>query len=633
MATIRPPMPANILPPFKGQLLISPPLDQENAMYESTASFPVYPVANTIPFGTIAKKNKKYPYARPRRATTRLAGPKTAITGESGNNAPLQAVKHRQNFSLGRQQGQQIQRNVSFSKPQKQGDMQIDSYPPSSTSLPSIDERADVRPAQGQTAFVPLKLPRVKIPPVDPSAFCYGRLAEVPPPYVLSHVKQASPEMLRCASLYRPITSCSPSNAHDSTSPSANLPDSHSGPIDISPSDTVRFGIPAGSVLPPNSVFQQLGGGLEPTHCLAVRPRARSTGGQRSWNEQTSFGSAGNAEEGEVGRMIPIHQMVYASQCAYFPRPIVYVPSDRSASTVTSPFSPTFTASSSASTSQMPLSPLSPISSLAGLAQESDAMHQQRDIRTESQPHSQQRRGSDASDRTITSPSGLATIEEEPSPQFQLDPRLNTATSTRSDDNITTDQPQISASTTLVSDANGMENSYPHLLSPVIDLPLVHVTVPFPSLMAPLHGWLYNPSPPILLASLLDLPRDTAATQDDAADRTSKSQSPAVQRLAALPVHSLFVRMQKIHKLWSNTVALGLSDQMLWRVMDRAWDCFVSALKLKGGEAAYEVSLGPMGRGEWSLDGQSEVVRKFSMATIRDSKSRAGSVSSTSSRQ
>jgi hypothetical protein len=166
------------LPPFHGQSIASPH-DQDDTMYDPTTSFPVHSVANTVPFGTTAKKNKKYPYARPRRATTRLAGPKTAITGESGKKAPLQAVKHRQNFSLGRQQVKQIQRNVSFSKPQKQGDMQADLHEPPSTSLSCINERADVRPAQGQTAFVPLKLPRVKIPPVDPSAFCYGRLAEV----------------------------------------------------------------------------------------------------------------------------------------------------------------------------------------------------------------------------------------------------------------------------------------------------------------------------------------------------------------------------------------------------------------------------------------------------------------------
>ncbi|KAJ9121146.1 hypothetical protein QFC24_004820 [Naganishia onofrii] len=597
-------------------------------MYDPTASFPVHSVANTVPFGTTAKKNKKYPYARPRRATTRLAGPKTAITGESGKKAPLQAVKHRQNFSLGRQQVKQIQRNVSFSKPQKQGDMQTELYEPPSTSLSCINEKADVRPAQGQTAFVPLKLPRVKIPPVDPSAFCYGRLAEVPPPYVLSHVKQASPEMLRCASLYRPIMS------PDSASPTS-LPNSHQRPIDIVPSDTVRFRIPAGSVLPSDGVFQQLGGGLEPTHCLAVRPRTKSVGGQQSSNERTPFGSAGTVEEGEVGRMIPIHfilissQMVYASQCAYFPRPVVYVPSERSTATVTSPFSPSFTASSSASTSQLPLSPLSPVSPMAGIAHESDAMQQQPDMQAQTLPNSQRRRKSDASDRTVTSPSGLSDIEEESTPPFQLDPRLNTATPTRT--NTVNDQPQISASTTLVSEINNMQDSHPHLLAPIIDLPLVHVTVPFPSLMAPLHGWLYNPSPPILLASLLDLPRDTAAPPDKAEDQTSKSRPPAVQRLAALSLHSLFSRMQKIHKLWSNTVALGISDHMLWRVMDRAWDCFVSALKLKGGEAAYEVSLEAATQTEWNLDSQSEVVRKFSMATIRDSSSRAASVNSTSS--
>ncbi|KAJ9120788.1 hypothetical protein QFC22_002722 [Naganishia vaughanmartiniae] len=589
MTSIQPsPMTSTIvLPPFQAQMAMSPRSEQENTMYHPATPFPTHTVPNTIPFGTTAKKNKKYPYARPRRATTRLAGPKTAVTGETGKKAPLQAVKHRQNFSLGRQQVQQIHRNVSFSKPpHKHGPMETDTYPPSSTTLSSINERSYVKPTQSQTAFVPLKLPRVKIPPVDPSAFCYGRLAQVPPPYVLSHVKQAAPEMLRYASLYRPIESCSFPNAPNSASPpSATFPNSHQRPIDIVPSDTVRFGIPAGRTPPMDSVFQHLGGGLEPTHCLAVRPRSRSTQGQQSSNKETSFGSAGNAEEGEVGRMIPIHQMVYASQCAYFPRPVVYVPSDRSASTVTSPFSPSFTVSSSASTSQMPQSPVSPSSSMVGLAQESGTL-QQRNTSARSESRSRRRRGSDASDRTVTSPPGMTTIAEESGPSFQLDHGLTTATSTRSI-NIVHDDPQISASTTLVENANNME----------------------------------------------DLPCDTPVTRDTATEATSKSQPPVIQRLAALPVHSLFVRMQKIHKLWSNTVALGISDQMLWRVMDRAWDCFVSALRLKGGEAAYEVSLEAPRYGEWSLESQSEVVRKFSMATIRDANSRAGSVSSTSSGQ
>lgn len=117
--------------------------------------------------------------------------------------------------------------------------------------------------------------------------------------------------MLRCASLYRPITS------PDSASPTS-LPNSHQRPIDIVPSDTVRFRIPAGSVLPSDGVFQQLGGGLEPTHCLAVRPRTKSVGGPQSSNERTPFGSAGNVEEGEVGRMIPIQYVCFPSRYISF---------------------------------------------------------------------------------------------------------------------------------------------------------------------------------------------------------------------------------------------------------------------------------------------------------------------------
>ncbi|KAJ9108120.1 hypothetical protein QFC19_002587 [Naganishia cerealis] len=254
-----------------------------------------------------------------------------------------------------------------------------------------------------------------------------------------------------------------------------------------------------------------------------------------------------------------------------------------------------------------------------------------RDIEAQMNPGGAQRRGSDASDCTVTSPSTLPVIVEELNPSFELDPQLNTATPTPPGNNNMNGQPQISASTTPVSDTIDPENAGTRSLASIVDLPLVHVSVPFPSMMAPLHGWLYNPSPPILLASLLDIPRDAREPQDDSTNTSSTSLPPAVRRLSALSVHSIFVRMQRIHKLWSNTVALGVIDEMLWKVMDRAWDCFVSALKLKGGEAVYEVSLETASRGEWGLDSNSEVVRKFSMATIRDANSSAGSVSSTSS--
>lgn len=154
-------------------------------------------------------------------------------------------------------------------------------------------------------------------------------------------------------------------------------------------------------------------------------------------------------------------------------------------------------------------------------------------------------------------------------------------------------------------------------LSRMVNLPMVHVTVPHPSGMALVHGWLYNPSPPMLLATLLDLPRPAGST---------RTIPPVSARLAALPVHALLERMQKIHKLWSNVVALGISDPVLWKVMDRAWDTLVATVEQRGGEAVQEVPLGQFGRDEQGMGVNSEVVRKFSMTTIKDPRSRGGSV-------
>lgn len=72
--------------------------------------------------------------------------------------------------------------------------------------------------------------------------------------------------------------------------------------MDILPSDTIRFDIPVHETRQ-DATLNTLGG-LEPTHCLAVRPRTRS-------NEQTSknemaFGSTLQSKAEEVGRMIPI---------------------------------------------------------------------------------------------------------------------------------------------------------------------------------------------------------------------------------------------------------------------------------------------------------------------------------------
>lgn len=187
-------------------------------------------------------------------------------------------------------------------------------------------------------------------------------------------------------------------------------------------------------------------------------------------------------------------------------------------------------------------------------------------------------------------------------------------------------QPQSPANPTSTHNSNPSNahasSTHPPLAA-LVDLPMIHVTIPHPSEMNLLHGWLYNPSPPLLLSALLDLPKPT----DD-----GQSHPPAVptipQRLSALPVRSILERMQRTHRVWGNVVAFGIADPTLWKVMDRAWDILVDTLKNRGGESVREVALfesQEMGEG---LEVHNEVVRKFSMATIRDPRSRAGSATS-----
>jgi hypothetical protein len=111
-----------------------------------------------------------------------------------------------------------------------------------------------------------------------------------------------SPSMLRSAALYRPVPP-PPNNASGTHLSNASATETSVTPdvMDILPSDTLRFEIPA-DVARDHPTLSTLYG-LEPTHCLAVRPRLRSDG--RTAKTEGTFGSTASEAE-EVGRMIPI---------------------------------------------------------------------------------------------------------------------------------------------------------------------------------------------------------------------------------------------------------------------------------------------------------------------------------------
>lgn len=295
--------------------------------------------------------------------------------------------------------------------------------------------------------------------------------------------------------------------------------------------------------------------------------------------------------------------MVYASQCSNFPRPVDYAPEGRRSGLV-SPVSATGSL----------LSPTSPVI-----------------VSTSAYPSSTNQDPSQSFDEATTPTQANARsplpsiVEEASTPPARHDSEMQDETTPIARPR----SPHTGLPETSSASFTSMQLDYPERihtqalsLTQVVDLPMVHVTVPHPSGMNLVHGWLYNPSPPILLATLLDLPRPEGAVP---------VMPPVSKRLAALPVPAILERMQKIHKLWSNVVALGISDPVLWKVMDRAWDTLVAAVKQGGGEAVHEVPLRGFKRDDKGMGVHSEVVRKFSMATIRDPRSRGGSVDESTS--
>ena len=74
--------------------------------------------------------------------------------------------------------------------------------------------------------------------------------------------------------------------------------------LDIAPTDTIHFDIPADLYSTQRLTLDQLGG-MEPTHCLAVRPRPKVKRVERAGGG-SDLDSTIQGETEAVGRMIPI---------------------------------------------------------------------------------------------------------------------------------------------------------------------------------------------------------------------------------------------------------------------------------------------------------------------------------------
>ncbi|KAL8283551.1 hypothetical protein RQP46_005654 [Phenoliferia psychrophenolica] len=103
-------------------------------------------------------------------------------------------------------------------------------------------------------------------------------------------------------------------------------------------------------------------------------------------------------------------------------------------------------------------------------------------------------------------------------------------------------------------------------------LPVLELSLPSSRAVPVLQNWIYISSPSILLQSLLPSPPTPIVYT-----------SPAVlaAALSHLPSSTLLDRVALVHGLWQNTVALEISDEMLWKGMGFAWSVLIAALAVQ----------------------------------------------------
>ncbi|GAA5988842.1 hypothetical protein JCM11641_005038 [Rhodosporidiobolus odoratus] len=95
---------------------------------------------------------------------------------------------------------------------------------------------------------------------------------------------------------------------------------------------------------------------------------------------------------------------------------------------------------------------------------------------------------------------------------------------------------------------------------PILHLPVVDLSMPSRSAWPILHDYVYTLSTADLLSTLLAAPPSSATPHPP----DSQTQ-----------LDSLVARLRRVQQLWSNTVALQISDEGLWETMRRAYEVLV----------------------------------------------------------
>lgn len=121
-----------------------------------------------------------------------------------------------------------------------------------------------------------------------------------------------------------------------------------------------------------------------------------------------------------------------------------------------------------------------------------------------------------------------------------------------------------------------------------ITLPIVPVRLPNPEFFKPIYDYLYNKNSGRLLSVLLPLPssamprRDSATSSSDSSPPEEFKTRVSEALATTFTLQTLVQQARNIHGLWSDVVALGITDLGLWNIMDFAWAVLLNAMTLAG---------------------------------------------------
>ncbi len=107
-------------------------------------------------------------------------------------------------------------------------------------------------------------------------------------------------------------------------------------------------------------------------------------------------------------------------------------------------------------------------------------------------------------------------------------------------------------------------------LSPELTLKILHVDVPYPSLLHVVNGWLYTGNARLFMHALVAANQLPLLGPGESAD--------IAERLEALARPEVLLRLARLDAIAADAQTLGVADVEMWKLMDRAWSILVALL-------------------------------------------------------